>query len=734
MRLTLRTLLAYLDDTLPPAEARQIGLKVAENPPAQDLVEKIKRVTRRRGLSTPPTGNEGSPSDPNTVAEFLSDALPTDQVAAFEKTCLESDVHLAEVSSCHQILTLVLSEQVRVPPSARRRMYHLVKGRESLPDRKPGRTIPVGGVLEDHRPPAADDTDAPYLLGMSAYSRTDSWSRTATRFATLALLLLALGFALWMAIPSAVQPRTEEPSGGGGFAAIPPARVEPAGNSESVKPADKSDAKPADQGETKPTDKGETKPADKGEARPPDKAEPKSPEAIATVETAPTPRLPGEPLASDVLAPQEPPPRPDRVQIGRLEKPTEVVVRHRSDGWVRVPPEDPMIISGERLIALPGYNKAVIKLETDVSVELWSNLRELFDSPTLMEASVTPHLPGDGFHADLTVHVGRIYLTSRRPGSAKVRVRVRNQVWDLELKDNKSEVVIEVGHTLVPSARDEPPRTTVGLAVLAGEVALRPSRYKQAVTLPRGGDAFWDSKTGPPAVRPDPGEEVRKKQVAYLSRLQPSFDPSQAKLAVEALADFSRKLTDGSRVRATFDEALQDRTDAPPAPKDVEAARIAVLVFAALGDLPGLADAISDPNRPLLRTTAIEGLRSALARDPALAEPFRQTLVDKLQIEDGQADSLLRMLRGFTDEERVDPAVLDRLVAGLSAPAVAVRDLSFQHLLGYIDRMDRANETLLRYEAGAPSEYRESVVQAWRKKAEEIKKKLAEPPQPEPKK
>ena len=84
MRLTLRTLLAYLDDTLAPAEARQIGLKVAENPQAQELVERIRRVTRRRGLSTPPTGNEGSPSDPNTVAEYLSDALPADQVAALD--------------------------------------------------------------------------------------------------------------------------------------------------------------------------------------------------------------------------------------------------------------------------------------------------------------------------------------------------------------------------------------------------------------------------------------------------------------------------------------------------------------------------------------------------------------------------------------------------------------------------------------------------------------------------
>ena len=101
--------------------------------------------------------------------------------------------------------------------------------------------------------------------------------------------------------------------------------------------------------------------------------------------------------------------------------------------------------------------------------------------------------------------------------------------------------------------------------------------------------------------------------------------------------------------------------------------------------------------------------------------------MDKLQIEDSQADAVLRLFRGFTDAERADPGTVDRLVAGLSSPAVAVRELSFQHLIGYIDLSDRANEPLLQFNAGAGMEMREPVVQAWRKKAEEVKKKLAEP-------
>jgi hypothetical protein len=432
-------------------------------------VDRIRRVTRRRGLSTPPTGNEGSPSDPNTVAEFLSDALPSDQVASFEKTCLESDVHLAEVASCHQILTLVLSEQVRVPPTARKRMYQLVKGRESLPDRKPGKTIPVGGVLEDQRPPDADDTDAPFLLGMSAYSRSDSWSRTAARLATLALLLLALGFALWMAIPSRVQPRLEEPGPTG--VALAPGPDRP--GTDSIK--------------ANPADKGETKTPEKSEPEKPSKPEPKSPENTTPAEEAPPPRLPGEPLATaeKELVPKDPPPRPDRVQIGRLENPSAVVVRPQGEGWARVPPEDPTVISTDRLVALPGY-RTPLKLNPNVSVELWGNLRELFPDSPVLESSVTPHLPADGFHADLTVHAGRVYLTTTQPKGARVRLRFRDQVWDLTLADPKSEVVLEIVHLPDPGPREEPPKTTAGLAVLAGEATLRPSRYKEPVKLPRG--------------------------------------------------------------------------------------------------------------------------------------------------------------------------------------------------------------------------------------------------------
>ncbi len=171
LRLTLRTLLAYLDDTLDPAQARAIGQKVAESEPARDLIERIKLVTHRRRLTTPASSGPGIKIDPNTVAEYLDNEVTAEQAAEVEQICLASDVHLAEVAACHQVLSLILGEPLKPPPSANQRMYGLVRGPEALLHRKP----PAGKPKTVAESASGKQIDETLRLGVPALGRADGW-------------------------------------------------------------------------------------------------------------------------------------------------------------------------------------------------------------------------------------------------------------------------------------------------------------------------------------------------------------------------------------------------------------------------------------------------------------------------------------------------------------------------------------------------------------------------------
>jgi hypothetical protein len=75
MRLTLRTLLAYLDDSLDPIQAKIIGQKVAESDVAQQLIQRIKEITRQQDLPVPPSSGPQVLLDVNTLAEYLDNSL-----------------------------------------------------------------------------------------------------------------------------------------------------------------------------------------------------------------------------------------------------------------------------------------------------------------------------------------------------------------------------------------------------------------------------------------------------------------------------------------------------------------------------------------------------------------------------------------------------------------------------------------------------------------------------------
>jgi hypothetical protein len=136
MRLTLRTLLAWLDTVLPPDDQKALGEKVATSPVVPQLIARIRDVVERAALSAPRPDGKGLADDANSVAEYLDNTLSSDRLEAFERICIESDMHLAEAAACHGLLAEISREPGVAGPldaAGRRRLLEAIRHRVTAP-------------------------------------------------------------------------------------------------------------------------------------------------------------------------------------------------------------------------------------------------------------------------------------------------------------------------------------------------------------------------------------------------------------------------------------------------------------------------------------------------------------------------------------------------------------------------------------------------------------------------
>ena len=123
MKLTLRTLLAYIDSLLPPRDAEEFEALLNENAAANNLCKRIQSVMTRPELGAPDVLDKGLHLDPNVTAEYLDNVLSSEESPEYERLCISSDRQLSEVSACHQILTVVQIEPAEVDPAWREKIY-----------------------------------------------------------------------------------------------------------------------------------------------------------------------------------------------------------------------------------------------------------------------------------------------------------------------------------------------------------------------------------------------------------------------------------------------------------------------------------------------------------------------------------------------------------------------------------------------------------------------------------
>ena len=642
LRLTLRTLLAYLDDTLQAGEIKEIGQKVTESDAAQELIARIKQVTRRRRLTVPPTtGPNGM--DPNDVSEYLDNVLAGDQISDVEKQALESDVHLAEIAACHQILTLVLGEPALVAPKAKERMYTIVQGRVTAPARRAEKVAAAS---------TPRDEEASLALSMG-------WLRWVLPVAGV-LLVAALSLAIYQILPS----RSRD------VASIPDNRS----------PID-------DKPKENETPKEIVKPKEN-----------ETPKEVVKPKENETPKEVVKDRRPVVEIERSTPPSKDRVNAGTYAAfaglPQAVVTRAEGKGdWQLVRPNT-RIFTEDTYAALPGF-VGILRTKTGVNVLLRGHLRD-FTPPgldgmqKLMESAVQLHA-NDKFDLDLTLLQGRIYLTNQKEsGACKIRLRFESEVWDIALANKGDEVLVDLMRSFTPVINfraGEPPQAQCLLIVLRGDAGLTANAYEtHNLEAERGKwvrmqyDSFGTT-TGP----------FKEASIPSLSSKQPpdlSLYPENARAGLQrmkaALNDLQTLFSTNKLPVIALKETLE-KTD--PASR-----RLAVYCLEALDDISTLVDVLGDedvthwPDREaayfslqrwVSRATP-EQMKQLFDEDK---KPFTGILRNK-GFKKVEAARFLTLLHPFLFEELTKVETYGDLAADLESSRIAIAEMAYYHLLG----------------------------------------------------
>ena len=676
MRLTLRTLLAYLDDTLEAHQAREIGQKVAESPPARELIERIRQVMRRRRLSAPPVLGGDPDFDANVVAQYLDSSLSDEEITRIEEKCLADDQHLAEVASCHQILTLVLGEPARVPPTARERMYDLVRDPSKAARRKA--EAARHKLADNSASPGHEDADEKLLLGLPRGADRGYLPWTPV---LAGVLLVGALVALWMSMGM----------GGRELAQLTP--------------KEKDNVLPAATGEGKHV-AAEEKPSQPAKENP-DRADPVKenppPPVNLPPATTPTPAPPVVPPAKPDPAPAETfPPQNERTGDKRFEMgrpalvsgfPNLLLQRERNQStWKRLAPEKNPVFATDQLLMLPGY-RGEIRFDSGVQMLLWASIPELGNlAIPVLETEVS--INGQrGIDLDLGLERGRVLLSNhKKDGPALVRVRFGEEVWDITLHDSASEVGFEIMAINVPYTRTPATREVemeAALLVFKGEVSL--SAGNQENLLHANSIVMWDSSLGKKlGVLP-------KLPEWYLAKNLPA--PASAREANRALENLSRIST-----TKTMDVALGETLHG----NDVAAGVLAVRCFAALGEISTLVNALTEDKRTEVRAAAVDGLRHVLAFNPGAGSELDRIAKEK-NFSAKLVVTIHQLLQGFANQQWAEPVVRTTMVEYLLHDKLIIRQLAYSLLLRRFPEGQRIG-----YDAGADVRKRERACEEWK--------------------
>lgn len=739
MRLTLRTMLAYLDNTvnphdpiLLPEDAEILGRKIEESDFASGLVRRIRSSVRRERLGAPALHGKGIGLDANTVAEYLDNVLPPDRVPHFEKVCLESDVHLAEVAASHQILTIVLGRRAEVSRALRKRAY-LAGSPNSKRDVEaaPTSVSPhADGVAVADPQPALAVTDIAPQPAEAAETSAAGKKKTVTvpdylkagkepryKSIAIALAIAFLASVIFLRIlgPFNSQHPIARLFGGGAEVVQNDTPAIPANEPETNQPIDQT---PSETAKTDSSDNGDDSVAAKEEpenGKP--VAEPKLPQDDEKTDAAPPEAGPTKPEMVDDKPADEPNIKsepadsksPDGkvgsdAEDGTSDQPTKEVVDNKKtdkpepavaspvevghvkfterqflmlqidsgNDWARLPASS-KLMSGSVLKVLPTYRPEIVLAP--------SVIRFLGKTDALL---LPPSPSGE---PRLMMPYGRAVISTPGVPGARVHLEFGGSQATITFVEATTEVAVEVGRYLRPGANPErePAQTVIQLFTIAGRIELQADPAGPATSIPAD------------RMHTMIGQQGQTLQVTSLPPWLSAENVSDIdSLASRALEPFIRE---DKSVMLSLRERAEDRKS--------EVRSLASRCLAFLNSFDSIIKEFNDDSQKSYWAAEFEALRNAVSRGAEPATAVREAL------ERGMGDDaavLYRMLWGYSPQQLKEGGAAE-LVQALDSPTLIIRVFAFENL------RQITNKTLS-YRPEWTDTRRRSSVQDWRQRLE----------------
>lgn len=698
MKLTLRTLLAYLDDVLEPNEAREIGQKINQSKEAAALVTQVREAIRRRRIGAPELAGPGSGPDPNIVSEYLENVLSPNQVVEYEKLCRSSELHLAEIAACHKILTMVMGQPIDVSDELRERMYELGATKaETLPSQSP-EPQPAPQMTSGMGTPEPTS----FGEGLPDYLKK---GRSSGRIWTTLLVLVIAG--VWVGLIVS-DPSIWNKNSGEKLAENSSGEPVIAEQGEIAEGAEDDSQLVSKEGEQTPNAGGAKQLSVQRKVSPQQKKQvsinpPPPADSEVAANSIPKPNLgtpntlntPTEKMQSDTSSDAngkpdqiaantkvDVPPTIKKPPLGKLVAknpltifpPDAINILHseQSDHWGTITGGE---ISFGDSFAVPIPFQGKLNFRDDLTLQVFGGTR----------ITRLPSVEG----TDLSIRLERGQLLVKRPATSihprVIAITVGKNSWKFNLSETETELAIGVSLPQ-PEGRifdDAPIEPSGGIAVTQGKLTLELPEEKSLELQRSSGWITWATRTG----------ELLTDQPAAI----PAWTNPDAVLMTPARRQLSKAY------EREFQEDVLQSIAPVTADRRAIIAEFAVLTLALTDNYLEIVPALISDHEEA-RMAAILSLREWLAEDPDRITPLREEMERLFRSE--LVEQITTMLWGYSRLDAQSPETSQMLVELLGNEDLAIRELAHFH----VTRLTGRNYG---YHSQAPIAERNAAISRW---------------------